>query len=225
LGHLKYVPLPGGDLSARKPYRMALVYLLESLGEAGAAVAERLLPDLAGMEMDIMFDRWSKGIPEIQTSSCGRIFDAAAAVLGICTVNNYEGQAAIELEAMADRYGQNRYGYRLEKTDSGLIMDAMPMWGEMLQDMEGGRPKGLISRKFHLTMVDLFTAALIQARDEAGLNKVVLSGGVFHNQIILLELTLKLLALDFEVYQHQLIPPGDGGIALGQAIIASEVQI
>ena len=225
LAHLKYVPLPGGDLSARKPYRMALMYLLESLGDAGAAAAQRLLADLPDMERDWLYSRWSRGMPEIQTSSCGRIFDAAAALLGVCSVNNYEGQAAIELEAMADRYGQDRYGYQLSKENEVWIMDPMPMWGEMLEDMEKGLPKSMISRKFHLTMADLFVAALIQARNDCGLNKVVLSGGVFHNQIILLELTLKLLAQDFEVYQHQLVPPGDGGIALGQAIIASEVQV
>ncbi len=224
LAHLKYVPLPGGDLSARKPYRMALIYLLESLGDAGVAAAQRLLPALPDMERDFLYSRWSRGIPEIQTSSCGRIFDAAAALLGVCSVNNYEGQAAIELEAMADRHGRSRYGYRLEQDDAGWIMDPMSIWGEMLTDMEKGLPKSMISRKFHLTMADLFIAALIQARSDCGLNKVVLSGGVFHNQIILMELTMKLLARGFEVYQHQLVPPGDGGIALGQAIIASEVQ-
>lgn len=225
LAHLKYVPLPGGDLSARKPYRMALIYLLESLGEAGAEASQRLLPDLPDMEIDFLRSRWSRGVPEIQTSSCGRIFDAAAAVLGVCSVNNYEGQVAMELEAIADRHGQNRYGYTLYQENGTWIMDPMPMWEELLEDMGKGVLKSTISRKFHLTMVDLFAAALIEARNDSGLNKVVLSGGVFHNQIILSELTLKLLALDFEVYQHQLVPPGDGGIALGQAIIASEVQV
>ena len=131
----------------------------------------------------------------------------------------------MELEAIADRHGQNRYGYTLYQENGTWIMDPMPMWEELLEDMGKGVLKSTISRKFHLTMVDLFAAALIQARNDCGLNKVVLSGGVFHNQIILSELTLKLLALDFEVYQHQLVPPGDGGIALGQAIIASEVQV
>ena len=92
-------PLPGGDLTARKPYRMALVYLLATLGEEGADIAEQLLPALGGEERDIMLQRWQKGQPEIQTSSCGRLFDAVAALLGICAVNHYEGQAAMELEA------------------------------------------------------------------------------------------------------------------------------
>jgi hydrogenase maturation protein HypF len=147
-----------------------------------------------------------------------------AALLGICTINNYEGQAAIELEAAADRHGQARYGFELSADNSMWIMNPLPMLSEMLEDIERGKPKGLISRKFHLTMVNLFLEALIKAREETGLNKVVLSGGVFHNQIILLELTLKLLAQDFDVFQHQQVPPGDGGIALGQAIIASEVK-
>ncbi len=225
LSHLKYVPLPGGDLSARKPYRMALVYLLESMGNHGVAWIKRFLPKFPAMELDILVSRWSQGIPEIQTSSCGRIFDAVAGLLGICPINQYEGQGAIELEGLADKQGQRFYSCRLENTDGGWLMDPLPMWPEIVEDLEKGMPKGLIARQFHLTMIELFAGALLRARDETGLNKVVLSGGVFCNQIILSELRLKLLAHLFEVYHHQQVPPGDGGIALGQAIIASEVQV
>ena len=223
LAHLRYVPLPGGDLSARKPYRMALVYLLEAMGEEGAAWAAELLPDLAEPELQMMLSRWRQGLPEIQTSSCGRVFDGAAALLGICGINHYEGQAAIELESLADRQGQASYSFLLTKNGSMWIMDPAPMWGELLQDMKHGVSKPIIARKFHLTMVNLFIDALSNIRNETGLNQVVLSGGVFHNQIVLLELVQGLLARGFSVYHHQQVPPGDGGIALGQAIIASEV--
>jgi len=224
LAHLKYMPLPGGDLTARKPYRMAFVYLLETLGEEGMGLADQLLPALANEEKDIMLSRWQKGFSEIQTSSCGRLFDAVGAILGICDVNNYEGQAAIELESQVDSHGKGSYGFELERSEEMWIMDVIPMWEELISDIKRGLPRGLIASKFHLTLVDLFVQTLRMLREETGLNQVVLSGGVFHNQVILLTLIQKLLSYDFMVYQHQQVPPGDGGISLGQAIIASEVK-
>jgi len=94
---------------------------------------------------------------------------------------------------------------------------------EIIGDIERGLGRGNIAQKFHLTMAELFLQTLCRLRDETGLNQVVLSGGVFHNQILLLQLVKRLEAHGFSVFQHQLVPPGDGGIALGQALIASEV--
>lgn len=224
LAHLKYLPLPGGDLTARKPYRMAFAYLLATLGPEGVDIAHQLLPVLSSEEGDIILHRWQNGLPEIQTSSCGRLFDAVAALLGICNVNRYEGQAAIELEARSDPREKGTYGFQLEKEGSMWLMDVFPMWDELLGDIKIRLHVGEIAQKFHLTLVNLFVMALCTLRDETGLNRVVLSGGVFHNQIILLELIHNLLSHDFMVYQHQQVPPGDGGISLGQAIIASEVN-
>ena len=104
------------------------------------------------------------------------------------------------------------------------IMDVVPMWNELLGDIKKGIGVGEISMKFHLTLVGLFVKALCRVRDECGLNRVVISGGVFHNQILLFELIKNLITHGFMVYQHQLVPPGDGGISLGQAIIGSEVK-
>ena len=222
--HLKYLSLPGGDLTARKPYRMAFIYLLDTLGEEGADSAEQLLPILTREERNIILKRWHNSQADVQTSSCGRLFDAVGALLGICNINNYEGQAAIELEARCDPWEQGRYGFQLQKHGSMWNMDVIPMWQEMLNDIKRGQPVSGIAKKFHLTLVDLFVDTLVRIRDENGLNRVVLSGGVFHNQIILLELIQKLQSYEFLVYHHQQVPPGDGGISLGQAIIASEVN-
>ncbi len=224
LGHLKYVPLPGGDLTARKPYRMALVYLLEALGEGGVGLAEKSLPALGSEERNLLVDRWRQGKHEIKTSSCGRIFDAVAAILGICDINNYEGQAAMELETAAGPGTYEPYGYQLEKSEAGWEMNVLPMWPDIIRDLSKGISREVISAQFHWTMVKMFADMLDKVRGESRINKVVLSGGVFHNQIILLELTRQLSKQGFEVFQHQLVPPGDGGIALGQAIIASEVK-
>jgi len=224
MAHLKYLPLPGGDLTARKPYRMAMVYLLETLGEEGADMIDQLLPILTRTERDIILKRWQNGQAEVQTSSCGRLFDAVGALLGICNINHYEGQAAIELEARCDTREKSRYGFQIKKYGAMWNMDVIPMWQEMLADIKRGYPVGGIAQKFHLTLVDQFVNILGKIRDDTGLNRVVLSGGVFHNQIILFELIPKLKSNEFLVYQHQQVPPGDGGISLGQAIIASEVN-
>jgi hydrogenase maturation protein HypF len=221
-GHLKYLPLPGGDLTAQRPYRMALVYLLAALGESKALpVAEKYLPDLAKAERDLMLTRITGG-KEILTSSCGRLFDAVGAMLGICPINHYEGQAAIELEAYATKKA-GIYSYNIDYEEDRWIMNPLPMWPELLADLEREIPAGEIAYKFHLTMVEMFTDILQKVREESGLNRVVLSGGVFHNQILLVELLHSLQAAEFEVYHHQQLPPGDGGLSLGQAIIASEV--
>ena len=221
-GHLKYLPLPGGDLTAQRPYRMALVYLLAALGESKALpVAEKYLPDLAKAERDLMLTRITGG-KEILTSSCGRLFDAVGAMLGICPINHYEGQAAIELEAYATEKAGN-YSYNIDCEENTWIMNPLPMWPELLADLEREIPAGEIAYKFHLTMVEMFTDILQKVREESGLNRVVLSGGVFHNQILLVELLHSLQAAGFTVYHHQQLPPGDGGLSLGQAIIASEV--
>ncbi len=224
LGHLKYLPLPGGDLSSRKPYRMAFVYLFAALGQEGIEMAEKLLPDLPREERDILLNRLNNEKAEIMTSSCGRLFDAVASILGICNINNYEGQAAIELEARANPGAGGRYSYLLEEREDSCLINVLPMLPQLIADKDKGVAVDDIAQKFHLSMADVFYDILSKMRDKTGLNRVVLSGGTFHNQILLSILVRILEKNEFKVYQHQQVPPGDGGISLGQAIIASEVK-
>jgi len=224
VAHLKYLPLPGGDISARKPYRMAMAYLYLALGEPGLNRAERLLADLNQQEMDLLTKRIGHDNREPLTSSCGRLFDAVGAALGVCGINRYEGQAAIELEACADPNEKGSYGFIVEKQGDHWVMDVMPMWSELIADIEKSYRVDSMAMRFHLTLVRMFISALLNIRDETGLNRVVLSGGVFHNQILLINLIEQLSNQGFMVYHHQKVPPGDGGISLGQAVIASEVS-
>ncbi|MGE5544748.1 MAG: carbamoyltransferase HypF, partial [Bacillota bacterium] len=214
----------GGDLSTRKPYRMALVYLYSALGERGLNWAERLLTDLSHQEMTLLTTRIGPGTREPLTSSCGRLFDAVGAALGVCGINRYEGQAAIELEACADPHETGSYGFSLEKQGDCWVMDLIPMWSELMNDIEKSCRLESMAMRFHLTLVRMFLSTLLNIRDETGLNRVVLSGGVFHNQILLMNLIEQLSSQGFMVYHHQKVPPGDGGISLGQAVIASEVS-
>lgn len=223
LAHLRYLPLPGGDITAQKPYRMALVYLYAALGESGLDFTDSILPELTTNEKNILIKRIGPNSSEPLTSSCGRLFDAVGAFLGVCGINKYEGQAAIELEASADRHEKGRYGFSLNQEQGLWIMDTLPMWGELFNDKQLSVAPGNMAQKFHLTLVEMFVSALLKLRDETGLNRVVLSGGVFHNLILLVNIVQRLSEQGFQVYHHQQVPPGDGGISLGQAIIASEV--
>jgi hydrogenase maturation protein HypF len=201
---------------------MAFIYLLGALGnEKAIAEAKKLLPHLPGAEMDLIRQMMSKQTA-IPTSSCGRLFDAVAALLGISPINNYEGQAAIELEACAEQHATGIYDYLVEKQQGMLVMNSLPIIAGIIRDIHSGLSVSTISGKFHLTLSDMFLDALLQAREQSGLNRVVLSGGVFHNGIILFNLSNSLVSHGFEVYYHQKVPPGDGGISLGQAVIANE---
>lgn len=223
VAHLKYVPYPGGDKNALKPYRMGLIYLYSALGEKGLALAKEVLPELTEEEKNLMLSQLSTQNPASVTSSCGRLFDAMGAVLGVCGINQYEGQAATELEALADKSVRGHYGFEIFQDQDAWMMDVLPMWPELMADVKQGCSRSGMAQKFHLTLVEMFVDTLARLRDESGLNRVVLSGGVFHNQILLNKMIERLNQLEFTVYYHRLVPPGDGGISLGQAIIASEV--
>jgi len=225
IGHLQYMPMPGGDLNSRKPYRMALIYLYQAWGpDMAAQLAHKYLPDLSEEECRLLFSQLSNPSEEIRTSSAGRLFEAVSALLGICAINRYEGQAAIELEARADMISDGAYAYEVEWDQGEIIMNVIPLWREITDDLARNIPTGIIAERFHRTIVKLFVAALNKARDNTGLNDVVISGGVFHNEILSAQLVKLLQVYGFKVYQHRGIPPGDGGISLGQAIIASEVS-
>jgi len=223
VAHLGYVPYPGGDINAQKPYRMGLIYMYSALGEKGLAMADEILPDLTGEEKNLMLSQMRTKTPANWTSSCGRLFDAVGAVLGVCGINKYEGQAAAELEARVDKTVHGHYGFELLKDQDTWIMDVLPMWPELIADLKQGCSRAGMAQKFHLTLVEMFVATLVRLRDESGLNRVVLSGGVFHNQILFNNIIKRLDEQGFIVFHHRQVPPGDGGISLGQAMIASEV--
>lgn len=220
-GHLQYLPLIGGDLNAQRPYRMAFLYL-QALSNKSVPLAERFLPCLSPAEMEIMQKSLVSRIPYVNTSSCGRLFDAVGAITGICPVNHYDGQAAVELEARADRSERGSYPFRIQAADDLFIMDVLPLWQVLIEDLLKNIPVEIISARFHNSMIELFADLLRSARDRTGLNRVVLSGGVFHNQILSSGLRNRLLSEEFQVFLNQQVPPGDGGISLGQAIIAME---
>jgi hydrogenase maturation protein HypF len=213
--HLEYFPLPGGDAAIKKPARTALA-LLWSLG---LDWDERLesVKEFNEAETTLLRTQLEKKINTPLTSSMGRLFDAVAAVAGVRQKVNYEGQAAIEFESLADSAEEEIYSF-------GLNQDEVQVRGvvqALINDVMVGIPTSKISARFHNGLAEGVRMVVQRISQDSGIRDVALSGGVWQN-ITLLRRTLSLLHADgFEVYIHREVPPNDGGLSLGQAMIAS----
>jgi hydrogenase maturation protein HypF len=216
--HLKYTPLPGGDAAVKRPYRLALA----QLWAAGVAWAEALPPVAAcpPVERKVLAQQLTTGFQCVPTSSMGRLFDAVAALLGMRQTITYEGQAAIELEALAQGSGPLTYHFDVTG-EAPLTCDPAPLIRAVAQDVQAGQPVAAIASAFHAAVAELIVTLALRIRQRTGLQQVALSGGVFQN-VRLLEMAMRQLqAQGFTVLVHRLVPPNDGGLALGQAVIAN----
>jgi hydrogenase maturation protein HypF len=219
--HLGYVRLPGGDLAVRRPARMALSHLLAAYGP------DRLpaLSVIAGMSADeasAVRGQVASGLNSLLTSSVGRLFDAVAAILDVRDEVNYEGQAAIELEALADERDESCYEWPLTPgADGCLIADPAEVIRHVVADALAGRERRSIAARFHNSVARLVVSVCETLRARDGLDRVCLSGGVFQNALLLGRTIDWLEAAGFEVFTQRLVPPNDGGICLGQAAIAA----
>lgn len=220
--HLDYVPLVGGDKAIREPWRMALA-TLHTLGEgwnpalAPVLHARRLASTPLYPPLKILRRQLEEGINTPPTSSMGRLFDAVSALLGVCEKIDYEAQAAIELEALAAKEEEQSYPFNIKVSD---IIGLSPLIQAILTDLGSGVPVPLISARFHNGVAKMVKEVCQKLRTEHNINTVALSGGVWQN-ITLLEQTVSLLQEDdFNIYTHQKVPANDGGLALGQAVIA-----
>jgi hydrogenase maturation protein HypF len=220
-GHFRPVAMPGGDAAIREPFRMLLSYL-HDLGVADFSELQlSCLEGVSSQDRKLLHKMLERGINAPLTSSCGRLFDAVAALLGLRSRVSYEGQAAIELEAMAEQ-AETRECYRFSLTESagGLILDLRPALQDILDDLAVGKAQPFIARCFHNTIAEATAAMCERIRAENGLNRVVLSGGVFQNKLLAEGTCTRLVEIGFQVFTHRLVPPNDGGLALGQAVIA-----
>ncbi len=222
--HLAYVPLPGGDKATREPWRIALAYLQR----AGVEWGDDLAPVRAANEhaRRIVQQQIERNINAPLTSSMGRLFDAVASLIGIRQTVNYEAQAAIELEALVDDNENGAYewetgDWRLETRDLRFEIDSSSLIRAIVADVRAGVSSSIIAARFHNSIALMTRNVCRELREEFGLNEIALSGGVWQN-MTLLQKTLSLLRDEnFIVYIHRLVPANDGGIALGQAMIAS----
>jgi hydrogenase maturation protein HypF len=220
LAHLKKVPMPGGSMAIKEPWRMAMVYLSEAFGDETTKLKIDLIRRIDPQKWDVLKRAIEKKINTPLTSSMGRFFDAVSSLLSVRDETRYEGQAAIELEMIADHGIKEEYPFHIQKDEKPMVVDSQEMIRGIVRDLIDGAPNSEISGKFHRTIARLIVETCETIRSKEKLNRVVLSGGVFQNIFLLSLVTEGLKRSAFDVYTHHLVPTNDGGISLGQAVIA-----
>jgi len=248
-GHLEYLPLPGGAAAIKRPYRTAIGYILTLLGEnalnsviASEAKQSQLasIGQVTEVEVEIIKRQIARRINSPLSSSMGRLFDAISALLGIRGEIDYEGQAAVELEMAAyssvvarpvpsgareldEAISANNesYPYRIEEDEGIRIVYLRDLLSAIIEDLRLSIPMGRISVKFHNTVARMINEMCYLIADETGISQVALSGGVFQNRLLLRKAVSLLESSDFQVFTHKQVPCNDGGISLGQAVIAN----
>lgn len=219
--HLRYVPLPGADAAVRQPWRMALSYLRDTFGDWHPLDPIALFHRIPQKEIALVNTMVARRIHAPETSSCGRLFDAVAAMLGLGDRVSFEGQAAIALENAATPGIEDRYEFSIDDAEP-MRIDMRPTIKGIARDIAMEKSASHISACFHNTMAAVISEVCLRLRRMEGLNRVCLSGGVFQNMVLLGRSVALLRHNGFEVFIHQQVPPNDGGISLGQAVIASE---
>jgi hydrogenase maturation protein HypF len=219
--HFEYVPMPGAAAAIREPWRMAVSYLFHHFGRDFLDLPIAFVRRLNAQKTDVVVRMIERNINCPLTSSCGRLFDAVAALTGIRQQINYEAQAAIELEFAIDGSGNDAYPLELTQTSQPWLIRTRPMFKALIDDLRQGASTGTTARRFHNGLVDGFVNVAIALRQDRGLNRVCLSGGTFHNLYLAQRLKAMLSAKGFEVFTHHEVPAGDGGLSLGQALVAA----
>ncbi|MDA3939495.1 MAG: carbamoyltransferase HypF [Spirochaetia bacterium] len=219
--HFKYLPQPGGDKAVEEPWRMAVSALYSSTGREFLGMDLPFLKQIPISDIETLLDIIDKGINCPLTSSTGRIFDGVSALLGLCSYSSFDAEAPIRLEDVLDQTQETDkfYPFILDKEIS-----MAPAFRAITEDILNKTNTGLISAKFHNTIVEIICRAAMFLRSETGINKVALSGGVFMNGYLLENAEKKLALLEFEVLTHSRVPSNDGGLALGQLAIAAHTR-
>jgi len=224
VGHLEYVPLSGGEAAIKKPYRMALSYLYTLLGE-GFSLEGLPFSKLNPTELEIIRQQLRRGINCPLTSSAGRLFDAVSALVGVRKEIDYEAQAAIELEMLAPNevgeFDAKSYPFCIVEQQGMKVVKLGELISTIVQDVKNEVPVPIISLKFHNTMAQIILRMCKLIAEETGIAQVALSGGVFQNRLLLKLAITALQREGFSVLTHHLVPCNDGGISLGQAVIAN----
>jgi hydrogenase maturation protein HypF len=234
VGHLEYLPLPGGDAAIKRPRRTAIGYILTLLGEDALSRDLPVMREADEMEVEVIKRQIERKINSPLSSSMGRLFDAISALLGIRSEIDYEGQAAVELEMAAyssviarsvsdEAISANNesYPYHIEEDEGIRIVHLRDLLSALIEDLHRGISKGRISVKFHNTVAHMINEMCHLIANETGISQVALSGGVFQNRLLLKKTVSLLEGSGFQVFTHRQIPCNDGGISLGQAVIAN----
>jgi hydrogenase maturation protein HypF len=220
-GHLLEVPLPGGDAAIREPWRMAAVFLREAFGEAMADLDLDFARRLDRSAWRVLTRAIDHGLNAPPTSSAGRLFDAVASLLGLRDTADFEAQAAMELEALAEREADRLYPVDIAAAGERFVVRTPDAIRGVVEDLLAGTAPARIAARFHATLAEVIVRGCVRLRERCGLGRVALSGGVFQNVRLLEAAVARLEEAGFEVFTHRQVPPNDGGLALGQAAVAA----
>ena len=222
LAHLEYVPLPGGTAAIREPWRMAVSYLAHHFGREFLRLPIPFVRQLNPRKADILLQMIEREVNSPFTSSCGRLFDAVAALAGVREQVNYEAQAAIELEMLAAGSADDTgYEFALVPQGRGWVIGTRSLFEALIGDLTRREPAVAISRRFHNGLIVVLAKLAGLAREMTGLDRVCLSGGTFNNVYLCAGLESRLASAGFEVFTQNEVPAGDGGLSLGQAMVAA----
>ena len=241
--HFREVPLPGSEQAIKQPWRMALSYLDAAFGDRLWSLPIPFVRHLDRPTAELVLRAARREFNSPATSSCGRLFDAVAALVGLRQTVTYEGQAAMELEMAMDdalssaALSDNYPVVHVEQTNVGpvpkprssannsacpsFVLDPAPLIAAVVADIQAQVPTPVLSRRFHQALVRALAGAVDRVAEATGLCRVVLNGGCFQNQFLKNELTAAIRELGLSVFAPRLVPPNDGGLALGQIMVAS----
>ncbi|MBA3297979.1 MAG: carbamoyltransferase HypF, partial [Acidobacteria bacterium] len=217
MAHLRVVALPGGEQAVREPWRMALSHLADA-GES----FDDLIPHDRHAAAKLLIRMMERRINTPMTSSAGRLFDAVAALAGVRDIVSFEGQAAMDLEWLAaTATDDGEYPHDLFTMEGRTVVDTRPMIRAVATDARAGRSGGVIARRFHRGLAAAVANVCSTLAKSSGIDRVVLTGGVFLNGLLTTECTARLERAGLRVFRHRLVPPNDGGLSLGQLVVAA----
>jgi len=214
--------LAGGDRAVREPWRLGLSYLLDTFGAQLSTLDLPLFRRVPAKKIATVRSMIERRINTIETSAAGRLFDAVASIVGVRDEVNFEAQAAIELESCALSGVDAIYPFEITAGEAWQI-DVRPMIEQIVRDVLAAKPTGWISAAFHNTVAAIIVEVCARLRSAEQLDRVCLSGGTFQNVYLVERAVASLRAQGFEVFLHSKVPPNDGGVSLGQAVIANQL--
>jgi hydrogenase maturation protein HypF len=221
--HFAYVPMPGGVAAIREPWRMAVSYLSHAFGLEFLGWNIPFVRGLDRRKLETILRMVERRVNSPLTSSCGRLFDAIAALIGIRGRVSYEAQAATELEMLGRKTTHSdAYPFDLYRTNGSWEIGTRALFEAVIEDLVRDVGPEIISRRFHRGLVAVLVRLAGLLREETSLNRICLSGGVFHNSLVMEQLVRDLEAAEFAVFTHAQVSTGDGGLSLGQAVIAAQ---
>ncbi len=222
IAHVKYLPLPGGEAAIREPWRMGLMHLWNAFGERVLDLDLPVSRLLAGLPAREVLELARRGINAPLSSGIGRLFDAVAFILGCGQRVTYEAEAAVALEALALRGDAGNRMYRFDTDDGTMrIVDPAPVVMKVIEELKAGTRREDIAAAFHRSVAALVVWLSSDLAKRHGAGAVVCSGGVFQNRLLCEEIVLRAGSLQVPFYQHEVTPPNDGGISLGQLQVAA----